>query len=101
MSIVMVREGSCLLETIKPGDCRPAFNFKKWLRGLDLNQRPSGYEPVGQTLSLVVSVALTPATAKLYHILGGFPCPSLAQLSGPGACQTQVFTYIEFRIETI
>ena len=27
------------------GPGSPLFSFKNWLRGLDLNQRPSGYEP--------------------------------------------------------
>ena len=53
-------------------------NQSIWLRGLDLNQRPSGYEPVGQTLSLAVSVALTPATVHFHPKFGGIPCPKFA-----------------------
>jgi hypothetical protein len=34
-----------LKEKEKAGRLDPAFDFKNWLRGLDLNQRPSGYEP--------------------------------------------------------
>src|SRR4051794_40182325 len=35
-----------------------------WLRGLDLNQRPLGYEPKVSTLSPVESVALTRFTSS-------------------------------------
>jgi hypothetical protein len=37
-----------------------------WLRGLDLNQRPLGYEPKGSTLSPVDSVALTRIPAQMF-----------------------------------
>ena len=35
------------------------FESRNWLRGLGLNQRPSGYELEGQTLSLDDSIAFT------------------------------------------
>src|ERR1700674_140863 len=37
-----------------------------WLRGVDLNQRPSGYERVGQKLHLVCLVSLPKAPAHLF-----------------------------------
>jgi hypothetical protein len=36
---------NCLTEKEKGGRLDPAFELKNWLRELDLNQRPSGYEP--------------------------------------------------------
>ena len=43
-SCVAIRAGQALLWGQKK-TARAAFVRKNWLRGLDLNQRPSGYEP--------------------------------------------------------
>ena len=39
-------------------------NIRIWLRGLDLNQRPSGYEPERSSISLADCIALPPATSN-------------------------------------
>src|SRR6266508_606047 len=43
-SCVAIRAGQALL-WVQKKTARAAFGRKSWLRGLDLNQRPSGYEP--------------------------------------------------------
>ena len=50
------------------------------MRGLDLNQRPSVYEPERSILSLADSVALTLATGLKALYSRPILCPSLAQV---------------------
>jgi hypothetical protein len=54
--------------------------YDGWLRGLDLNQRPSGYEPERSILSLADSVALTLATGQKTLYSRPILCPSFAQV---------------------
>ncbi len=43
-----------------------------WLRGVDLNHRPLGYEPKGSILSPVESVALPAFKPQDKHVATGF-----------------------------
>jgi hypothetical protein len=58
--------------------------WRSWLRGVDLNHRPLGYEPNRTTLSLIDSATPSPATAVqsalIERVLVPFWCP-------PGALQ--------------
>ena len=43
--VVIITSAGDWPEKRKAGRLDPALDFINWLRGLDLNQRPSGYEP--------------------------------------------------------
>src|ERR1700681_4870496 len=66
-----------------------------WLRGLDLNQRPSGHEPERSILSLADSVALTLATGLKTLYSRPILCPRFAQVSPDHRrCRAESIHYI-------
>jgi hypothetical protein len=48
-----------------------------WLRGLDLNQRPLGYEPFRSKLNPADSVAIQPLNRRISAILNRYLRPKL------------------------